>query len=430
MLRSTLRRPRARAVLAAGALALGGLALGALGLRAARAPGAGAAASVPFEPTDVQKVGRLPARLRERIRWWELERATAHSGSFPGRAAAPDFAAARELLAADVPDLRARPRRGELLAALDVDTSVASRVVPYADGMVMQNVTEALSDGLQLPLSDELRRRLALDTVSRYLPVWRRVARGGRLPRLWPYRPDLGGATSIDALPLPRFASSKDLAYRNAAAAILAFADGDHATAERRARENVAMGDAFLRVPTATSSLVGRNIVANAGTLMMTMGWRREPRDSAFMNEGIYLRYLAHTTRGDGTRVGLAQVRDDDDTFGLAAVRDTSLPPALRVHIARAVIGVSCQSAGELALVVFDGARRARVVDATRALADIDQDGRLASLILREYDAWDAQAASRVSSAGATDSSRRDRALRAVGLGGVAARLRRCDTEE
>jgi hypothetical protein len=282
-----------------------------------------------------------------------------------------------------------------------------------------------VKDSLAARLPDSLRLRLAADTSSPWLGVFRRVAASPAPPAAWTYRVQVPGARGPMAAPTFGFGVLKALSWGNGASALLALDAGDRRTAVQRARENVAVAHLLIRSPSALAYLVGRQQLRASADLLAHVG--RLARDSAATADAAALVSALDGMSGVRYDFGPSTSARDPHSPGVIAIAgDVRLPPAMRVESVAQVATGSCLSVRETLAGPAD-ARQQALDSATARLADLDPELRLRPLLSRTLAEWRTMTAD----GGAMIQEWTDRpawsvALTRIGLGGVAGRAVAC----
>lgn len=226
---------------------------------------------------------------------------------------------------------------------------------------------------------------LAGDTLDERLGAWRALARSAPLPVLWPYSARLDELRDPYVVPPLPFGASKELAGRNASAAMLAFASGDVATAATRLRENVAAAGQLMRVPMLINHLVGRAIISDAAAQMGHLA--RATGDATLAREAAQLSVASDRRSGSFRFVQAlpAYFADPDDPRGIALVGDRALSPGQRVVALGGVASGYCMRTREL-LFGVSSRRRGTLQAAALQLADVEGADRMVALNARWLD--------------------------------------------
>ena len=250
---------------------------------------------------------------------------------------------------------------------------------------VMAQVRSAAFASLPQPLSPGLRDSLARDTLDARLSVWRRLARSAPLPALWPYSAQAVALRDPSRLPTLNLAVFKELAYRNASAALLAVTRGDRATAALRLHENVAVAGQLMRVPTPLDYLAARVVMRDAATMLGDVG--RATGDAALQAESAALvaSLGARMRLGDVLVAAPALFAQPGDQRGLAFVGDRSLPPGIRSQALFGIPTGACLRTREILFGVSD-ARRATLAAAGEQLRDLEGADALVAMHARWLD--------------------------------------------
>lgn len=364
------------------------------------------------------------ARLR--TAWPAIDSAATRATRDMKVAGADGRQARRELLAVLAPTADLRAHRG-WFATMDADTAAWSRygrtsihALPSGDkpGRVVRAGTPA-----RLP--DSVRAELVADTASPWLGVYRRVAAAPLPPAAWAYRPDVPGAHGPFAAPQFGLAALKALAWGNGASALLALDAGDGAGAVRHARENVAVAHLVARTPSMVAWLVGRQQLRESAVLLAHVG--HLATDSVATADAAALARALDEVSGLRYAFGPALgARDPGAGPIIAVVRDTLLPPAVRMQTALQVVTGSCLSARESIAGVTD-ARQQSLDDAVAGLADLDPEGRLRPLMARTLTEWRTMTSAGTAKLGGwSERPTWSDALTTLGLGGIAGRTVAC----
>ncbi len=243
------------------------------------------------------------------MRFTELDSLARRSGVAP-QGSAPDMDAAHLLLALGA----VRDGSAPTHSALAMDTSGARAIdgaAPDRDANVPSSVKNVLADTL-------LPDAATLNALSRYaqsprLPVWRRFATSPDYPSMWQYRSGFPGARYLWSIPIIRFGSMRDLAYRNALAGLLALSKGDVAAATLRARENIAAGRHILHGTTLFDNLIGLVIVGIGRSQLAVIA--RTTRNDALLEEATRLRAAGIRWRSEHIKsLGLAAMVADPES--------------------------------------------------------------------------------------------------------------------
>lgn len=370
----------------------------------------------------------LQAKTVERLRtvWPAIDAAAARASRDVKGVGLEGRQPHRELLAALAPSVGSTTNAA-WLTSMDADTATWSRygrpdlrTLPSGD-----RLGSIVREGLAARLPDSVRTRLAADTLSPWLGVYRRAAAAPLPPAAWMYRPGVPGAHGPHAAPQFGFGVLKALAWANGAAALLALDAGDRAGAVRQARENVAVAHLVARSPSAIAWLVGRMQLRESAVLLAHVG--RLANDSAAATDAEALSRALEGANGLRYAYGaVPDARDPRAAAIVAIVRDTLLPPGVRTEAAMQVVQGSCLSVRERLAGVAD--ERQRTLDAAVVgLADLDPEGRLRPVMARALTEWrdltrDGAATLGVPSPRPAWSG----ALAAVGLGGIAGRTVAC----
>ena len=226
---------------------------------------------------------------------------------------------------------------------------------------------------------------LAGDTLDERLAAWRGLARSAPLPVLWPYSDRIAELRDPFVLPPLPFGASKELAGRNASAALVAYAAGDARTAAVRLRENVAAAGQLMRVPMLINHLVGRAIIAEAATQMGHVA--RATGDSGLAREATLLSVAGERRAGSFrfAQAVPAYFADPEDPRGIALVGDRSLSPGQRVVALGGVASGFCMRTREL-LFGVSGRRRGTLQAAARQLRDVEGADAMVAIHARWLD--------------------------------------------
>lgn len=369
---------------------------------------------------------RIERRTLRIAAQYEAERATrdwrALDGSIAAAASAVGAGAAKDEAAAG--RIASFARRGRETDRYLRDDGLPTPVPAHT--AVTANVRLAAFAALPARPSRAVLDALAGDTLDARLAPWRALARSAPLPVLWLYSEQLGQLRDPYGIPDIPFGASKELAGRNASAALLAFAAGDAGLAATRLRENVAAAGQLARAPMLLSQFVAHTIISEAASMLGHVAEARA--DSALAREA---RALAGAVgqRPSGHRMVQALpawFADPADPRGPALVGDRSLPPGQRVIAASGVITGYCMRAREL-LFGVSPARRDALRAAGAQLADVEgADAMIAlygrwldDLIERPRDTFRTMGRER-------DERRLARSASRPVVGGVSARLYAC----
>lgn len=275
----------------------------------------------------------------------------------------------------------------------------------------------------------DMQMRLARDTATPWLAVWRRAAAAAEPPPAWHYRI---GAPGVDGLLRPPgldTARYRALSWINEEAAILELefgGPGAAASAVRRARENVAMAHLLARSPHMREHIAGYALLFDAAKLLRSAGERTG--DRAAVRDGQRLLDAAWRLRPVQEWAVTPRSPDADSAIAaaLALAGDRRQPPAVRAgSVAELVLAHSCLTPQRM-VAGPAGSLDASLGGARSRMADIDPEGRLGPAIQRAGLEWDA-----MTSGGAWRRQRRDvpgwaRVLPALGLGGLTGRAFAC----
>jgi tRNA A-37 threonylcarbamoyl transferase component Bud32 len=243
---------------------------------------------------------------------------------------------------------------------------------PRAGGLLLAT---SIMRRLPSPAAEADVERLAADTLTPRLAPWRRLARSGRLPMLWPYRSGLPGVrhhqegwgfpgTGLDQGGIP-------LAWRNSGAAVLAMARGDKSAAVTRVRENIAVGRLIMGIPVRNLNWSGRVIIDQSARYLVDIG--RVSGDPVISAEGERIRATLGRLYEDDWPWAAASRALAADPVGagiLAYLADTTLAPFTRIRAAEATVSGFCFNAREL-LFGVDARRREALRAAGSALSDL-----------------------------------------------------------
>jgi len=363
---------------------------------------------------------------RLRTAWPAIDAAAARATRDVKVAGAEGRQPLRELLAALAPITGAPSRRG-WFATMDADTTAFARygqaqfsALPSGD-----RPGHVVRAALPARLPDSLKAQLVRDTVSPWIGVYRRVAASPLPPAAWAYRPEAPGANGPFGAPRFGLGMLKALTWGNGATALLALDAGDRAGAVRHARENVAMAHLVARSPSMIALLVGRQQLRESAGLLAHVG--RLAKDSAAVADADVLTKALDGAKGIKFAFGPApEARDAGAAAVVAIVRDTLLPPAVRMETALQVVTGSCLSARESLFGVSDD-RQPSLDAAVAGLADLDPEGRLRPVMARTLTEWrDMTSDGAAVLGGWSQRPTWGDALTAVGLGGVAGRTVAC----
>jgi hypothetical protein len=226
---------------------------------------------------------------------------------------------------------------------------------------------------------------LAGDTLDARLAPWRALARSAPLPVLWLYSEQVAELRDPYLIPDLPFGASKELASRNASAALVAYAAGDADLAVMRLRENVAAAGQLARAPMLLNQFVAHTIIRDAASLLGHVAHARG--DSALVREARALA-AANDRRTNGYRLTQAlpaYFADPSDPRGPALVGDRALSPGQRVVAAGGVVTGYCMRARELLFGVSPD-RREALRAAARQLADVEGADAMIALYGRWLD--------------------------------------------
>ena len=312
----------------------------------------------------VRRTSRIAAEFeaeRGRSSWPALEEGIAAAARGIGAASVADDAAAARIAAFG--------RKGTDADTYLRDDGAPAR--PPARPAIPANARMTSFQSLPARPSTARLDSLAGDTLDERLAAWRALARSAPLPVLWPYSERLGELRDPYVVPPLPFGASKELAGRNASAAIVAYASGDARSAATRLRENVAAAGQLMRVPMLLNQLVGRSIVAEAAVQMGHLA--QATGDSALAREAAVLS-VANDRRAGSFRFVQAlpaYFADPDDPRGLALVGDRSLSPGQRVVALGGIAAGYCMRSREM-LFGVSARRRSTLEAAARHLADVE----------------------------------------------------------
>jgi len=256
-------------------------------------------------------------------------------------------------------------------------------------------------------LPDSTRNALAADTMVPALTLWRQVA-AAQPPPLWMIRRGFPGFDPRGSSPLgTRWhrlrASVIDFQRRNAAAAALLTAAGDTEGAERRAREIISVGHAFLRQPVYPSALTGSVIVREGARTLQWVGRLNENRRLVDQGQAIldvldrddvggWSGLWIKMDRPEFTRSRIAPLlmSNPADTRGLGPIGDGRLAPFVRWELIRAIYGAYCLSVRETRY--GPDPRRMAMLDSARVLAaDVPRTDEWVAAIRRAFEERDTE---------------------------------------
>ena len=264
-----------------------------------------------------------------------------------------------------------------------------------ARAAVPGSVRMAAFAALPAPAARAVLDSLAGDTLDARLGPWRALARSAPLPVLWLYSERVAELRDPYLIPNLPFGASKELAGRNASAALLAYAAGDVDLAVTRLRENVAAAGQLARSPMLLSQLVAHAIIGEAASMLGHVAVARG--DSALAREAAALAGATGQRpsgeRPSGQRPSGARMvqalpawfADPADPRGPALVGDRSLPPGQRVVAASGVVTGYCMRAREL-LFGVSPRRRETLRAAAQQLADVEGADAMIALYGRWLD--------------------------------------------
>jgi hypothetical protein len=228
--------------------------------------------------------------------------------------------------------------------------------------------------------------RLAADTATPVLALFRRLARSAPLPPLIAVR---AGSPEFVPQVFMQFGGYNVVASHNVAAGILALRQRDSATALLRAREIIAVARHMMRSPLLFDHLLGLQTMASGASLIQLTGLVMH--DPARVAEARRLRVLGVRARADFMPwyTGGAQLlmADPVEPVLLRFLADTTLLPAARAAAAVGVVHGFCLSAREMLFGV--DARRREVLE--RVGAALRNTPRMDDIILAErhhLDEW------------------------------------------
>jgi hypothetical protein len=229
--------------------------------------------------------------------------------------------------------------------------------------------------------------KLAEDTLTPLLNLWRRIARSAPLPPLWHSRPDL--PTLESPLSFSGLGRSRHTALHNVSASLVALAERDSATALLRARENISVARQMARSEVFFEHLVGLVDIRFASQLIDRTG--DVMNDSALKDEAERLRVLVLRAKTDllpWWRGGAAVLMSDPSNPVLASYASVStLSPAARTLLAHAAVTGFCFNAREI---IFGPSPRRRDVlsGIARALRRVPRMDDVILAERRELDEW------------------------------------------
>ena len=212
--------------------------------------------------------------------------------------------------------------------------------------------------------------RAAVEAIAAYaqspwLDVWRRVAYSSDFPTLWQFRPNLPATNSLWDMPMPRNASTKDLAYRNSLAGYVSLAHGDIASAIARGRENVAVGRQFMHGATLLDHLYGLVITGIGASELGIVGKATKNQaliDEARQHRAARIRLRREELPGLGW---LSMVADPGSREVIGLTKEINAPAYFASLLVNATSGY-CLNPREI-LFGIDPARIALVHDIGRA---------------------------------------------------------------
>ena len=295
--------------------------------------------------------------------WRELDAAVVATARTLGASAQPDTAAASALAAIS---RRGRANDELLAGGPAADSAVASPRPPLRPSARLKAFA-----ALPARPAGALRDSLVMDTLDARLALWRRLAYSAALPAMWPYSEKVTELRDPMVLPVIGFSATRELAQRNASAALLAASRGDTRGAVRHLRENVAAAGQVMRVPMTIYYLVGRMIVRESATMMGDIA--RVTRDSALAAEAAAIGHLAERRAAPNMLAVASTVffADLADPRGPALVADRRLPPGARLDALAGVATGACLRTSELVFGV-SSARRAALDAAANGLRDLE----------------------------------------------------------
>ncbi|MFN2399473.1 MAG: serine/threonine-protein kinase [Gemmatimonadaceae bacterium] len=321
------------------------------------------------------------------MRWQELDALMARSALAADTSQPPDTAAARLLM------LRAG-LSGVVDSVWDVAQGASSDEWPEDTTIVDADHISVVLEQLPARLSQADLDELARDTLSRWLPVWRRIGASAPLPPLWGYRAGLPGVANPLAIPARALSiGAQELAARNRAAAVLALGRGDRSTAILRARENMAASRQLMRSPVLIDLATAVTIANRNAQLIAQIG--RVTGDAALIEEGDRLRETLRRFRGEtylSFSAFLALMADPEKPVGLRYVSDTTLAVAVRLGMVNAILTGYCMNVREV-LFGIDERRGDAIARANTLVADIPRGKDLIELNRRWLDKLIAQPA-------------------------------------
>jgi serine/threonine-protein kinase len=344
--------------------------------------------------------------------------------------------------AARLPDTRSEPdlegARLALSAALEAPSlhpawiAESTEVARWAlDSPLAGGSFRAMSVLRRLPgaIPDSDLMRLARDTMTPRLAAWRRLARTGPLPLLWPYRSGIPGARHVWTVPgWELIGPARGFAERNNAAIALAAARGDKATALVRAREVIAVGRALMRIPLPEHAWWGRWLSDQGGRLLIEIG--RVTADPVVGAEGERLRSLVDRSLGPQAvwswQSASRALAADPSGRGLAPyLGDTAMAPYRRILGATALAYGYCYNVREV-LFGVDPRRRGALAQADSALRDLPRADELVRLMRNDLDELIAHPGAAFEARGGTLRPGVARPFGWIGLRGVRDRLAIC----
>jgi hypothetical protein len=314
--------------------------------------------------------------------WRESDSLFALSSRIPGVGPVVDLDAARRLAGWPVAGLVYAP------SYLDVDTTGSSLTRDLAGSHIAASLLygDAPSAMRFDSISSGDFRRLAMDTLSPVLALWRRLARSGPLPSLALVRP---GVQEGEIPMIVQFVNGGGADERNLAAGLLALRKHDSATALLRARENIAVGRQVMRSPLPMDHMIGLSWAMGGEKLMQLTG--RVMHDPSLVAEGERLDVRRRQMEMDLRPwvIGGAQLlmADPVEPVLLHFLADTTLLPAARAVAASAAVTGYCLNTREILLGVDP--RRRDVLDRVgAALGNTPRMDDIVHAARRELDGW------------------------------------------
>ena len=294
------------------------------------------------------------------MRFTELD-VLAKRSAILARGIQPDLDAARVLMARAYVRADAKAPPPALEMDLAGGRAISGTTAPDRD--TPGDVIKILGDST-MPSAARL-RAAAPYGESPWLDVWRRFAESPEYPVMWQLKQNLPGTTYVWDIPIMRYGATKDLAYRNSIAGLVALARGDVASATLRGRENIAAGRHIMKGVSIYDNLIGLVVIGiGRGELDIVA---RTTGDQALRDEMVQLRATSVRWRGQLTRsqVLLAMVADPESRDAIRYVKQFESPAYMGELLFTASAGF-CVNAREL-LFGSDAARSAMLHDVTTA---------------------------------------------------------------